>query len=146
MIYLLIILLCGLLNAQVVEITSVAHSVVSGYSVYYQMQDRELYRQRDAEHIRYNQLWHHTQGVELGLSIALGGLIALNNDNLLDAGKDLLLFSAIRWVVRDGVYNSLNGNPFFYQSPNTTAMLEPFGTWYVKIGYLITAILIRELL
>ena len=110
--WILTILFCGLLNAQVVEITSVAHSVVSGYSAYYQMQDRELYRQGDAEHIRYNQLWHHTQGIELGLSIALGGMIALNNDNLLDAGKDLLLFSAIRWVVRDGVYNSLNGNPY----------------------------------
>ena len=137
-----VILFCGLLNAQEVEITSVVHSVVSGYSVYYQMRDRELYRQGDVEYKKYNSLWHYAQSLELGLSLPLGTAIS-ENHNIIDISKDVVLFSAIRWLVRDGVYNMLNGHPFFYQSPNTTALLEPFGKWYVKVGYFIIAVFFK---
>ena len=130
--------------AQSIEIISVAHSVISGYSAYYQAKDRQFHRAGNEVLVqRYNSAWHTSQGLELGLSIGLGGAsVYKNQDNIIGYAKDLLLFSAIRWVVRDGVYNSLQGESWFNQSKNTTAMLEPLGTWYVKIGYLIVAIII----
>lgn len=126
------------------ETNCILHSVVSGYSMYYQMKDRHYYKAGETElKEKYNRNWHISGGIELGLSLTLGGVSALKNkDNWLGYAKDLLLFSAIRWNVRDGVYNMLNGDSFYHQSENTTAMLEPLGYWYVKLGYLITAIII----
>ena len=61
----------------------------------------------------------------------------------LGIAKDVLLFSSSRWVIRDGVYNSLNGDSFFHQSNTTTAILEPIGSPYLKLGFLIFAILFK---
>ena len=136
------------LSAQTFEALTIAHAVNSGYDAYYQMRDRHYYKTGDTElKKKYNELWHYTGGIELGLTLGLGVTSALKNqDDWWGYGKDLLLFSAVRWFVRDGVYNSQNGNPWFHQSNSTTAKLEPFGTWYVKTGYLIIAILIYYLL
>ncbi|MDP3966192.1 MAG: hypothetical protein Q8Q04_01530 [archaeon] len=124
---------------------SLTHSVVSGYSAYYQMRDRTFFRSGDEElEKKYNSLWHTTQGIELGLSLGSGGYSVLKNkDEFLEYTKDLAMFSALRWVFRDGVYNSLNENPFFYKSPHTTAKLEPLGNWYVKLAFLGGAILYK---
>ena len=143
---LITILFSTLTFSQGVEITSVTHSVVSGYSAYYQMKDRTYYASGETElKKRYNSYWHTTGGVELGLSIYLGMQIEKQNDDLLGVAKDVVLFSAIRWLLRDGTYNMLNGNPFFHQSNNTTAKLEPYGFWYVKLSYLVLAILWKYL-
>ena len=135
-------------NAQTFEVLTVAHAVNSGYDAYFQMKDRHYYKTGQTELKKeYNSKWHVTGGLELGMSLALGGVSVLKNkDDWWEYGKDLLLFSAIRWTLRDGVYNSLNGNPFFHQSNSTTAKLEPFGMWYVKIGFLLTAIIVYYLL
>ena len=135
-------------NAQIFEALIITHSIVSGYSCYYQMLDRHYYKTGQTElKEEYNSKWHTTGGIELGLTLSLGVTSALKNkDDFWSYGKDLLLFSAVRWMIRDGVYNSLNGNSWFHRSDNTTAKLEPFGTWYVKLSYLITAIIIYYLL
>ena len=111
------------------------------------MKDRQLYKDGNPDYKKYNSYWHTTGGAELLLSFTVSGFSALKNkDDWWGYGKDLLLFSAIRWTLRDGVYNSLNNNPFFHQSDNTTAKLEPLGTWYVKLTYLAIAVLIYYLL
>ena len=112
------------------------------------MLDRHYYKTGETELKKeYNGYWHTTQSLELGLSLGLGVTSALKNkDDWWEYGKDLLLLTAIRWTLRDGVYNSLNGDSFFHQSNSTTAKLEPLGSWYFKLGYLITAILIYYLL
>ena len=144
----LIILFAFQLQAQTFEVLTVAHAVNSGYDAYFQMKDRHYYKTGQTElKKKYNSYWHTTGGIELGLTLSLGVTSALKNkDDFWSYGKDLLLFSAVRWMIRDGVYNSLNGNPWFHQSNNTTAKLEPLGTWYVKLGYLLTAIIIYYLL
>jgi len=110
------------------------------------MKDRQLYKE-GGDYKKYNKYWHTTGGIELGLSIGLGVTSALKNkDDWWGYGKDLLLFSAIRWMVRDSIYNSLNGNSWFHQSNSTTAKLEPLGTWYIKLSYLITALIVYYLL
>ena len=135
-------------NAQTFEVLTVAHAVNSGYDAYYQMKDRHYYKTGQTELKKeYNSKWHVTGGLELGMSLSLGVFSALKNeDDWWGYGKDLLLFSSLRWLLRDGTYNMLNSNSFFYQSPNTTAKLEPFGTWYVKLSYLALSIIIYYLL
>ena len=144
------ILLIGIIYPQGVEVVSVTHATVSGLSAYYQMKDRHYYKTGETElKEKYNSYWHTTGGIELGLSVALGGLMVYENyDEDIDwlgIGKDVVLFSAVRWLVRDGTYNMLNGNPFFHQSNNTTAKLEPFGMWYIKLSYLAFAIIWKYL-
>jgi len=133
-------------SKHIVPALSIIHAVSDGYTTYYQMKDRMLFKQ-NGNYKPYNKNWHTAQGVTLGLSFTVAIFSALKNqDDWWDYGKDGLLFSAIRWMVRDGIYNSLNGNPFFHQSNSTTATLEPFGTWYVKLSYLALAIIVYYIL
>ena len=86
-----------------VESISISHSVVSGYDIYYQVQDS-----------------HNLQFTQLSLSLLLGGSILYENyDDDIDwigVSKDIVLFSAIRWIIMDGTYNLKNGNSFFHKN------------------------------
>jgi len=140
----LIFILLIELDAQVLESLMVLHSVVAGYTSYYQVNDRRFAIRGDVlMKEKYNRAWHYSQGLELVLSISLGVVSGLKNkNNYLGYVKDLLLFSGVRWIVKDGVYNLLNNDAWFHRSKNTGWDLEMFGTWYVKIGYLVTVIII----
>lgn len=146
---LLYFLFSAIIYAQGFEIVSVTHSVISGYSTYHMSMDRELKASGNKEYLIHNSKWHTLQNIELALSISLGGLSLYNNyDEKIDwlgIAKDALLFMAVRWTVRDGVYNSLNGDNFFHQSNGTTATLEPFGNPFVKLGFLLFAVLFKYL-
>ena len=60
---------------------------------------------------------------------------AVNNSDWLKNSVDVLFLGSVRWIVRDGVYQLLQGNNFFYQSPNTMASFEHIGTPFVKITF-----------
>lgn len=139
----MVVIFNSVIMPQVFEGLTVLHSVASGYNAYFQMRDRHFYANGNTEmKEKYNRRWHYAGGVELSLSIVLGVSSALKNkSDLWKYGKDLLLFSAVRWFVRDGIYNTLNNNSYFHRSQNSTAILEPLGTWYFKTGYLILAII-----
>lgn len=117
-------------------ISSVVYSAISGKTEYYRMKDRALFGEGNKEYLEYSKKWHNLQFAEVGSAFIVGGSIALTNDNFYDVVKQTLMAGAVRWVVRDGVYNLNNSNSFFYQSKGTTSFLEPLGTWYVKIGLL----------
>jgi len=144
----LIILFAFQLQAQTFEVLTVAHAVNSGYDAYFQMKDRHYYKTGQTElKKKYNSYWHTTGGIELGLTLGLGVTSALKNkDDFWSYGKDLLLFSALRWMIRDGVYSLLNDKSFFHRSPQSTAKLEMCGYPIIKIGYLALAIIIYYLL
>jgi len=111
------------------------------------MKDRQYYASNQELKEKYNSNWHTSEVFELSFTLSLGVVSALKNeDDIIGYAKDLLLFSAVRFMVRDGVYNSLNGNSWFHQSNNSTAITESLGFWYVKVGYLVVAILIYYLL
>jgi len=140
-----------IIYSQSFEAVSVAHSVISGYATYHLSMDRELKADGNRDYIKHNKAWHRLQNVELGLTISAGALLVYNNYDekkidWLGIVKDVLIFSSSRWVIRDGVYNSLNGDSFFHQSNNTTAILEPIGSPYLKLGFLLFAILFKYVL
>lgn len=149
---LLILILCGSLRAQELVIgSSVVHSVLSGYTMYYQIMDRNAFKNNDPMEYSYSKTWHTLQTAEVISGVGIGVTIGL--DAFQDqsfrwdiAGADLVLAGAIRWIVRDGVYEMLLGRGFWYQSKDTTAQFEYLGTPLVKISFLIVAILIRYLI
>jgi len=121
---------------------SLTHSVVRSYDMYYQMKDRHYYKTGNDElKKRYNRLWHLTGGIELGLTVAVGGYAYYKNeDNWIGYLQDGLIFASLRWM-GEGIYNELNYDDFFHKSKNSTAMLEPYGFWWLKVGLLAGAIL-----
>ncbi len=132
-----------------VIITSFLWSSVSGLSEYHRIADRQLYADGDKEYKYHSEQWHKLEFFDAGLAIGTGVAISFdtfNEENIWVGIADILVVGAIRWNVRDGVYNVANGNGFYYQSPNTMSGIEKFGTPLVKIGFLLTALLIRYLL
>lgn len=122
---------------------SLTENIISGYNAFYQVKDLILFSEGKYPN-KYSKLWHYTQPLEIGGAFVLGGYSAYKNkDNFVEYTKDLAMFSALRWVVRDGIYNELRGNSFFYQSPETTSRLEPFGKWYIKLGFLAITMLYK---
>ncbi|MBU2612429.1 MAG: hypothetical protein KKB62_01780, partial [Nanoarchaeota archaeon] len=95
------------------DIGSVAQNVIGGYNDYYQIKDRRLFAKGDPNYKKYSELWHYSTALNIGAAISLGAFSGYKNeDNWEEYLKDGLTYSAIRWVVKDGVYNSLNGDPF----------------------------------
>ena len=130
-------LFCNIILGQTETlISSVIYAAISGQTEYYRMKDRELFGQGDKKYLEYSKKWHNLQFAEVGSAFVVGGSIALTSDNVYDAVKQSFVAGAIRWIIRDGIYNLNNKNDFFYQSPKTTSFLEPLATWYVKIGLL----------
>jgi len=131
-----------------VILMSILFGVSGGNATYYQIMDRNAYK-NNAPYQHYNKAWHNwalvrdISGVGLGVTIALD---AVDKKSLLIAGSDALLAGAINWTIKDGVYNTKLRRPFYYQSPVTPAITEPYGTWYAKTGTLALALLFRILL
>jgi hypothetical protein len=131
------------LFSQQVEIAAVAYSTISGFTQYYQISDRNAFKNNDPREASYSQTWHSLQTLEALALINVGYTIGTNNETFLQVGTDILLTGAIRWIVRDGIYQTLLTNSFFNQSLETTAQFEKYGTPYAKFGLLFTVLIFK---
>jgi len=126
-----------------VIITGLSWSAVSGSSEFYRIKDKAFGNESD------NKKWHTLEFFDAGLALGTGiaiGYDTFESEDLLVGVSDIILVSAIRWIVRDGVYNLSNGNDWFYRSPNTTSGIEQLGTPLNKLIFLISAMIFRLLL
>lgn len=138
----IIIVFNSFLFSQQVEISATVYSIVSGYTSYNQIKDRNYFSIGDPVYKKYSKNWHALQTLEAIALINVGIQIeVLNQSYLPGIVTDVFLTGAIRWIVRDGTYQLLLGNSFFNQSENTTAQFESFGSPFIKITFL-TAILL----
>ena len=129
--------------------TSILWSSVSGVSEYHRIKDRQLYKEGNNDYIYHSKQWHKLEFFDAGLALGTGVAItldAVNEESIWIGIADLFVASAVRWNVRDGVYNMKQGNGFYYQSPNTVGSIEQLGTPFIKIGYLLATIIFRLLL
>lgn len=129
-----------------VLIASFLWSTVSGLSEYHRMKDRQLYKEGNYDYKYHSKQWHRLEFLDAGLAIGTGVAITfdgINENGLWVSIADVLLVSAIRWNVRDGVYNMKQGDGFYYRSPNTMSGIEQFGTPLVKLSFLICALIFR---
>ena len=122
-------------------IVSTVYSTVSGVTEYYKMEDRRLYGEGDKRYEDYSRAWHNLQFAEASLLAGAGVSIALTSDNIYEGVKQSFLLGAIRWNVRDGVYNLCQGNSFYNISNSSYSSIESFGHWYIKLGLLTIIIL-----
>ena len=122
-------------------IVSTVYAGVSGVTAFYQMKDRELYGHKDLEYKDYARTWHNLQFAEAGLLAGAGVSIALTSDNIYEGIKQSFLLGAVRWNVRDGVYNLCQGNSFYNISNSSYSSIESFGTWYIKLGVLVIVLI-----
>ena len=132
-----------------VLVVSFLWSSVSGLSEYHRMKDRQLYKENNYDYKYHSQQWHKLEFVERGLAIGTGVTItldAVNEESILVGIADALVSFGMFWSVRDGVYNMKQGNSFYYQSPDTMSGLEQFGAPFVKISFLICALIFRMLI
>lgn len=132
-----------LLFSQSVEISATLYSVVSGYTQFYQIQDRNAFKNSNPLEQEYSETWHTLQTLEAISLINVGYQIGDNNENFAGIATDIVLTGAIRWIVRDGVYQTLLTNSFFNLSKETTANFEQFGTPAVKISFLLAVLIFK---
>ena len=131
-----------------VLVSSVLWSSVSGISEYHKIKDRQLYKENNNDYIYHSKTWHKLEFINAGLGIGTGISIGfdIRENNIWTGVADVFIVSAIRWNIRDGVYNMNNGNSFYYRSNNTTSNIEQFGTPLLKISFLAAAIIFRLLI
>lgn len=147
-----ILILSILISASVyaqteVIISSAVHSVISGYTMRYQFLDREAYQDGDPIYKHYSRVCHGYQTAELVSAFGVGFTIALDSEMEWDkAFADLLIAGAMRWTLRDGTYQLLQGNSFWNLSDNSMAQFEHLGLPVLKIAFLVGAITFRYLL
>lgn len=132
-----------LLFSQSVEFSAVAYSTISGFTQYYQIADRNAFKNSDPRESSYSQTWHSLQTLEVISIINVGYCISENNKNFSGVATDIVLTGAIRWIVRDGIYQTLLTNSFFNQSKETTAQFEQYGTPYVKFAFLFSVLIFK---
>jgi len=121
---------------------------VSGITEYSKIRDRALYKENNPEYLVYSQRWHQLQFLDKGLGLTAGIAISFDainakDKNILTGVSDVVLVSAIRWIVFDGAYNLSNNNAVFHRSNSTTSNLEELGTPLLKLGFLAVAIILR---
>jgi hypothetical protein len=134
----------SLLFSQQVELSATLYSVVSGFTQYYQIADRNAFKIGDPKETEYSEAWHSLQTLEAISLINVGYQIGdLNQTYLPGIITDVFLTGAIRWIVRDGVYQTLLTNSFFNQSLETTANFEKFGTPVVKFSFLAVVLIFK---
>lgn len=133
----------SILFSQSVEISAVAYSTISGFTQYYQIADRNAFKNSDPLENSYSQTWHSLQTLEAISLINVGYCIGNNNKNFSGIATDIVLTGAIRWIVRDGIYQTLLTNSFFNQSKETSAQFEQYGTPYVKFGFLFAVLIFK---
>ena len=134
-------------RAQWIEINATCAAVTGGYSLYYQIQDRNAFKHGLPEENLYSEKWHKLQSVELLNYILVGVQIGIQENN----GPALIVTNivetaAIRWIVRDGIYQAKLGNSFWNLSKETTAQFEQLGSPFVKLGFLICIIIFKYLI
>lgn len=133
----------SLLFSQQIEISATLYSVVSGFTQYYQIADRNAFKYSDPKESTYSKTWHSLQTLEAITLLNVGYQIGTNDNNFLEIGTDVILTGAIRWIVRDGVYQTLLTNSFFNQSLETTAQFEKYGTPYIKFTFLFAVLIFK---
>lgn len=138
-----LILLNTSLLPQQVEIAAIAYSTLSGFTQFYQIQDRNAFKNSDPLENSYSQTWHSLQTLEALALINVGYQIGNNDKSFMQVSTDILLVGAIRWIVRDGIYQTLLTNSFFNLSKETTAQFEQYGTPYVKFGFLFAVLIFK---
>jgi hypothetical protein len=108
------------------------------------MLDRTAYGNSDPIYKEYSRQWHSLQTLETISLINVGITIGLKNQtDIVKNITDVFLVGAIRWLIRDGTYNLLNGNSFFHQSKTTTAQFEKYGTPVVKLSFLAIVLILK---
>ena len=102
------------LKSQTVELSAIGYSIISGYTQYNQIKDRQYYKIGNPIYKDYSKNWHALQTLEAISLINVGIQIqAANQSYLPGIITDIFLTGAIRWVVRDGTYQLLMQNSFY---------------------------------
>ena len=125
--WMIIILFSVSMYPQSVEITSLAHSIVSGYTINYQMLDRQLARS-GGDYAEPQKKWRASLHLEYATAVGIGLSIALENSDKqwYCYAYDGVLAFTIREAVRPIFYN-LFGNRAWDKQPNTD--MTYFPTW-----------------
>jgi len=142
-IFILILFFSSYLYSQQVELSAAGYSIISGFTQYFQIKDRNAFKIGDPREKEYSEAWHSLQTLEALSLINVGYQIGDNNKNFSGIATDVILTGAIRWIVRDGVYQTLLTNSFFNQSSETTAHFEKFGTPLMKFSFLIAVLIFK---
>jgi hypothetical protein len=123
----IVLLLVVELNGQAVEISAVVHSVISGFTISYQMKDRNAYRRNDLNYVKYQKVWRALLPFEYASGVAVGFVIAIENKdkmNWLKIGTDFVEAWLIRVNVRQWVYQ-VNGGRNIFNQPNSSNTFFP---------------------
>ena len=84
-----------------------------------------------------NSMWHKLQLLErLGFLITGGFIFIFTHHNVILLISFILLFSAIFWIIYDGIIRIYQKKPFFYTAVNKNIITTYFDKWYIKIFYL----------
>lgn len=142
--FLFVVLFSAFCYPQTNELLSIFHSYISGNVVYYQMLDRQNFADGNKIYKEYSKKWHNLQFLETASLLSVGINIGLDNKtNLKQKIADSFLFASIRWIVRDGVYQSLQDNNFFHLSDNSYSSIEKIGTPFIKLFVLSLFLFVR---
>ena len=120
MIWVLFALFSMSVYPQAVELSSVVHSVVSGYTINYQMLDRQLSGKGDLAYREAQKKWRLSIHLEYLTAVGVGVSIALENNGRqwYRYGYDVIEAFAIREALRPIFYNLFGGRAWNKQ-PNT---------------------------
>jgi hypothetical protein len=113
-------LLTTLVYSQQVEISAVAHSIVSGLTISNQMKDRSAYGSGDPIYREYQKKWRALLPLELTTGLLTGVAIAYNNNSWLGIATDII--------------NQPNTDHTHFRG------IEKWMDAYVKIGILVFAL------
>lgn len=138
-IFLIIVLLNIPCKPQAVEISAVSHSIISGLTIHYQMQDRNAYAKGDPIYREYQKKWRLLLPLEYLSAVNVGFAIAIENKNKitwLRIVTDAAVAGMIRVNVRQWTYQIAGGRNMFNQ-PNSTntyfSRIEKFADAFVKV-------------
>jgi len=88
-----------------------------------------------------SKLWHWFQLFERIFAITFGFSLAYSMD-LGDAIKVIFLIASIFWIAYDGAINIARNKNIFFISGESTSAFDPFAYPWLKIGLLITSIIL----
>lgn len=102
---------------------------------------RERYIVTDVLQDKYlSKAWHWAQLFERASAILFGYF--LHNLPLLSVGKVIFFVASVFWIVYDGAINIARNKNIFYISGQSTSVFDVFAHPVLKIGLLITSIII----
>lgn len=99
---------------------------------------RERWKYDTKNSRKYSKIWHNVQYIRWCLVF----LYVLSAEEFLDFVLSAFLFSTIWWTLFDGFLNLLRQRNFFYQSKQTTSVLEKYALPWVKISLLLVSVLL----